>query len=1130
MTWKQSLGNLYNGCQDLVIRTDTTTDYLFASCTGVTYTDDYTIWRNQDVTGSGKWTMVQTAPHMIRTSLALAPSQQTTIYAMAASLGGTQGYDNGLLAVFRSTTNGDSGTWTTTVANTDPNLVNTDLLSSFSCKSGTPPSQNQGWYDNVLAVDPTNPNVVWAGGVYLFRSDDGGVNWAAALLPPTVPVAQYIHPDHHVIVFHPGYNGSSNQIMFEGNDGGLYSTDSALAPVVISNSSFFCAPTTLSMTWTDLNTTYVATQYYHGIAYPGGGAYFGGAQDNGVSRGSDAVGPNQWSLLSSGDGGVVAVDPADANAILYSTENLSLMRSSDGVNFTKAISGITETSASFPFIAALGADPNNGSEMFLGGTTNLWRTVDGANSWTAAAPVEEMSSVTAIAVSPRDSNIVLFGTATGRIYRSSNALATNASTFWQFAVPRSDFASFVGSIAFDWNNPDVVYATYSTFNNNPGDAHVYKSLDGGVTWAASDGSGASAIPDVPVFRLLVNPHDSAMLIVGTDLGVFVSTDEGNSWQRDSDPFSDVITEELAVDQNSQSNWLFAFTYGRGTYRTGLPGAGAPQCNYSVTPTNINAPAWGGIYPVTVTAPQGCAWAALPGSNTAAAYVQSPAQGSGNGTAWVVAEPTNFPVTPQTLTIAGQSVTVTQQNSFGAYPGDEVAIANPINIPGVGFGDTQSFTSNPNDPVHSCTKSADSSTAWWKVSPAVSGTLQVQGIGYRLTTYGNYGLVLTAYPATSVSQPGELGCAVVPRDTSTPTYGFLRFAVTAGTTYLIEASAIGVNTTDVGDTGISVMMGTGPLTVSVTPPIVQLTAGGAGQQFTGSASNGPNRAVRWSLSPVGVGTITPGGLYTPPAVANAATKVTLTASAFANPQTTATATINIVPSSTEPVITNVQDAESARTSVVPGEWAAIYGSNLAASSRTWATGDFTNGNSLPTSIDGVSVRFGGLSAAVYYVSPTQIDVQVPGGLSGSVPVIVTLDGAQSASFMTTVLASAPSLFFYQAGSVLYAAATHVDGSLIGDPAVTPGATKAGPGETIVLYVNGLDSSASGTIISTVVPYGNPVTVTVGTMNAPVTFAGLVAAGQYQLNVALPGGLAAGNYPITVGVGSQMSPANVMLAVQ
>jgi len=85
-TWTQSLGNLNPGCQDLALRTDTPTDYLFAACSDGSSTTDYAIWRNQDVAGSGVWTMVQTAPHMVRTSLALAPSQQSTIYAMAATV------------------------------------------------------------------------------------------------------------------------------------------------------------------------------------------------------------------------------------------------------------------------------------------------------------------------------------------------------------------------------------------------------------------------------------------------------------------------------------------------------------------------------------------------------------------------------------------------------------------------------------------------------------------------------------------------------------------------------------------------------------------------------------------------------------------------------------------------------------------------------------------------------------------------------------------------------------------------------------------------------------------------------------------------------------------------------------
>ena len=231
----------------------------------------------------------------------------------------------------------------------------------------------------------------------------------------------------------------------------------------------------------------------------------------------------------------------------------------------------------------------------------------------------------------------------------------------------------------------------------------------------------------------------------------------------------------------------------------------------------------------------------------------------------------------------------------------------------------------------------------------------------------------------------------------------------------------------------------------------------------------------------------------------------------------------------PVVSGVQDAESARTTIVPGEWVAIYGSNLASSTSIWSGANFVYGNYLPTFLSGVGVQFNGTPAAVYFVSAGQIDVQAPSGLSGSVAVVVTNNGAPSASFKATAVASAPSLFIYPAGGNLYPAAVHLNGTLVGDPAVEPGTSKAQPGETIIFYVNGLVSSQAGTIVGSAVTYANPVTVTVGTATSTASFAGLVAAGEYQLNVAIPTGLAAGNYPISVSVQGQTSPTGVTIPV-
>src|SRR6185369_16395326 len=107
-------------CDDLVIRTDQANDYVFAACRPVVNNEQQgTIYRNTNAGGAGTWDQVYTEAAMSRVGLALAPSNQNTIYALAASkVGGTgNNYFNGLHAVFRSTSGGAPGSWTKRVGN-----------------------------------------------------------------------------------------------------------------------------------------------------------------------------------------------------------------------------------------------------------------------------------------------------------------------------------------------------------------------------------------------------------------------------------------------------------------------------------------------------------------------------------------------------------------------------------------------------------------------------------------------------------------------------------------------------------------------------------------------------------------------------------------------------------------------------------------------------------------------------------------------------------------------------------------------------------------------------------------------------------------------------------------------------
>ncbi len=589
VSWSQILNQ--TGCGDLVIRTDQDSDYLFTACRPSSQGSQGTIFRNTDAGGAGAWTQVHTEAGMARVTLALAPSSQNVIYALAASgvPGPGNNYSNGLHAVFRSTSNGDPGSWTARVRNTNPVLFNTMLLSNPATSICNNVFIGQGHYDNIIAVDPADPNRVWAGGVVIFRSDDGGANWGWTFCGET-------HADYHLIAFHPQYNGTTNKTMFIGNDGGLFKTADARANVTTQ----ICGnvPCNGLVSFTSLNNSYGVTQFYHGLPYPDGRTYFGGTQDNGTVRGTDATGANNWSDLLGGDGGYVAVDPNNTNILYAESQNLAISKSTNGgANFTRAVNGINNQG--FLFIVPFQLDPVNSQRLWTGGAV-LWRTSDGAANWTQASAALGGGSVSAIAIATNNSSLVLAGTSSGFIHRTNAGTTADANTVWPSARPRNAFVSW---LAYDPVNPNIAYATYSGFNLGPTDRHVYKSTDGGVTWIGIDGVGASTIPDVPVHCIVVDPANTNRLYVGTDIGVFASVDGGTTWAVENTGFANAITEALAINPSGPAKFLFAFTHGRGAWRVNLNNINNCAA-ISLNPASLLAGAINAAYNQTLTASGG----------------------------------------------------------------------------------------------------------------------------------------------------------------------------------------------------------------------------------------------------------------------------------------------------------------------------------------------------------------------------------------------------------------------------------------------------------------------------------------------------------------------------------------------
>jgi uncharacterized protein (TIGR03437 family) len=221
-------------------------------------------------------------------------------------------------------------------------------------------------------------------------------------------------------------------------------------------------------------------------------------------------------------------------------------------------------------------------------------------------------------------------------------------------------------------------------------------------------------------------------------------------------------------------------------------------------------------------------------------------------------------------------------------------------------------------------------------------------------------------------------------------------------------------------------------------------------------------------------------------------------------------------------------------VVPGSWLTIKGSNLATVTDTWEKA-IVNGK-LPTTLDGVSVTVGSQPAFVYFISPTQINVQAPDVGTGPVPVTVTNANGTSAAFTATVAQQAPAFFLWPNNQAI---ATRQDASLAVKDGTFAGSTTvaAKPGDVLILWGTGFGPTTPTVPAGIQVPGGqqyncSPVTISLGSASPQVFGCALSAgfAGLYQVAIQVPSTMADGDYAIQATVNGTPSPDGVILSVK
>ncbi|CRK84628.1 hypothetical protein [Neobacillus massiliamazoniensis] len=503
--------------------------------------------KNFTLLGQGTLPNYNTNPLMYNASLAVvegATGQQDTIYSSYSDGNGN------LMGMFKST---DSGVTWDRLTNV-PQYFDSNY-SYYGDYDAQHPS-GQGWYDNVIAVDPTNPQHIIAGGITLIESLDGGTSWKS--LDTFFNAKQgdiNTHPDQHIIVFDSQGNA------YVGNDGGVFkeSTDGK---------------------WHNLNSNLNTVTFYPGLtAFNGGNFVMGGAQDNGTNLYS---GQKAWLQETGGDGGYTYVDPQNPNFMLAEFQYGRILKSEDGgQNWDYAYPkyqdpGYLEDEGAVnddedgaaPFVTPFTASSlDNGKYEVIVGADRVYKSTNNGNlgSYVPISPKLDTAAINTVSQSKTNPNVIYVGTAKGDIYVTFTGGGTDPSAWHKITrTGKLDARAYVAAIAINPTNDNEITVTYSNtgYYSPESTNHVFYCPNTNTTnpvWTnVSAKLPATYAPSVTYLGQSV--------IVGTEQGVFIAKPGSDEWSKLGKDLPNVPVTSVVYAGNGK---LVVGTYGRGAFRLEL---------------------------------------------------------------------------------------------------------------------------------------------------------------------------------------------------------------------------------------------------------------------------------------------------------------------------------------------------------------------------------------------------------------------------------------------------------------------------------------------------------------------------------------------------------------------------------
>jgi photosystem II stability/assembly factor-like uncharacterized protein len=403
---------------------------------------------------------------------------------------------------------------------------------------------HQAQYDWFAAVAPDDSNVIYLGAIDVHKGQDAATGTPTWSNISAKVSGNSIHPDQHAIVFDPG----DANTLYIGNDGGIYRSEDA------------------GDAWESLNKGLCITEIEYLAQHPQYDAWLiAGTQDNGTLR---YEGREAWTQVATGDGGDCGVNASWPYYCFHSFYGMNLERSTVG-------------GAEGSWVWVLGSEVKaeyrclfyppvevNGNVVAIAGES-VFISSDNGDSWTLGPerngiPLPPGTAAVASALSIPTPTQILVGTAPdplaydsagGDIYRFDQITGR-----WQDPIrltPPRPGGGHISDLYVDPTDINRIWATYA----HRGGEHVYRSDNGGTRW----NDVSHGLPPIPANALVVDPADTDIVYVGTDVGVWRSTNagDGGTWTLFGKGLPNAIVGDLLF--HPVARLLRAGTRSRGTW-------------------------------------------------------------------------------------------------------------------------------------------------------------------------------------------------------------------------------------------------------------------------------------------------------------------------------------------------------------------------------------------------------------------------------------------------------------------------------------------------------------------------------------------------------------------------------------